>query len=61
MRLGIVEEVLEEPPEEDGEGEQHEDARHKPGGEGGFGVLSEQLPHQERETHKQDEQVEDGH
>ena len=59
--LCVVEEVLKESPEEDGEGEEHEDAGHEPGGEGGLSVLPEQLPYQQWQTHKQDKQVQQRH
>lgn len=59
--LCVVEEVLDQPPEEDGEGEQHEDPRYKPGREGGLGVFPDQSPDEEREAHKQNEEVEHCH
>ena len=54
----VVEQVLDQPPQEDGEGEQHEDAGHKPGREGGLSVFPEQLPHQQRQQDEEDDQVE---
>lgn len=54
---GIVQEVLENSPEEYWESEQHEDASHKPGREGGVGVLPDQLPDEERETHEENKNI----
>ena len=50
--------MLDKAPEKDGECEQHEDAGHKPGREGGLGMFPDQSPDEEREADKQDQQVE---
>lgn len=57
----IVEEVLHEPNQEDGEGEENEYPSHKPGLEVGLRMFSVEPVNEQGQHHKEDHEVEDYH
>lgn len=57
VRLGVVDKMLQQSTEEDRQSQQHEDASNEPCGERCLCVFSKQLPNEEREEDKEDDQV----